>query len=352
MMRLPCPALPSLQIAAVCVALVGCAGDPDAPSDGVEHAGTAGYRAESSAAVSGSAGSAGLAAGASASPTVGAAGALANAAGARAPMNMQAGNGGTGGAEAGRAGSSGSVTAGSSGSAGSTSGGEGAAGMHSGPWKVMMLGDSIVASTCYPQLVSKGLIDQAHTNFTFIGTQTNNQACNASHVMDEGHGGYGVTYLPQNSTRGTCQKPACGSFAELQTWAAEAPEIVVMHYGTNDVWDGQPTDSILSAYSAVIDEFRRHDPAVIFFVSKIIKLDPMGCTNCLRDVASLAAALTDTWAAMNTTTTSPVWIIDDYASGFDPDNSSDTSDGVHPTPAGSQKMADATIHAITAKNYF
>jgi acyl-CoA thioesterase-1 len=337
----------------VCALFAACAGEPDTP-DGVEHGETGGRRAESSAAIGGSAASAGLAADAGSSSPMAAAGTLASAAGTKAQTDVPAGRGGGGGTESGgqgNAGSSpGSATAGSS-VAGNTSQ-AGTAGMHADPWKVMMLGDSIVASTCYPQLVSKGLIDQGHTSFAFVGTQTNNQSCNASHVMDEGHGGYGVTYLPQNSMRGACQKPACGTFEELQSWAAQAPELVIMHYGTNDVWDGQPTDSILAAYSAVIAEFRKHNPSLIFFVSKIIKLDPMGCANCLRDVASLTAALTDSWAAMNTTPTSPVWIVDDYASGFDPDDSSDTSDGVHPTPSGSQKMADATIRAVTAKNYF
>jgi lysophospholipase L1-like esterase len=171
-------------------------------------------------------------------------------------------------------------------------------------------------------------------------------------VLEEGHGGYGVTYLPQNSTRSACQKAACGTYAELQTWAAEKPEIVLMHYGTNDVWDGQSTESILSAYLSVIAEFRKQNPKVIFLVSKIIKLNPSGCTNCLANVASLAAALTDAWASTNSTSTSPISIVDNYGSGFDPNSSADTSDGVHPTPAGAQKMANATVQALIAQNYF
>jgi len=95
-------------------------------------------------------------------------------------------------------------------------------------------------------------------------------------VKDEGHGGYGVTFLPANSPRaGTCKKASgCGSYAELQTWAAEKPDIVLMHFGTNDIWDGEKISDILSAYIAVIAEFRKNNPNVIFFVSKIVKLDP------------------------------------------------------------------------------
>jgi lysophospholipase L1-like esterase len=189
-------------------------------------------------------------------------------------------------------------------------------------------------------------------SFQFVGSQVSQASCNAPSVHEEGHGGYGVTYLPKNSTRGPCQKAACGSYAELQTWAAEKPDIVLMHFGTNDVWDGQPVADILSAYASVIAEFRGQNPSVVFFVSKIIKLSPDGCSSCLSNVAALAAALTDAWATNESIASSPVFIVDDYDSGFDPTNKSDTTDGVHPTPSGAQKMADATVPAVAAKKYF
>lgn len=227
------------------------------------------------------------------------------------------------------------------------------AGPHSGRYTVMMLGDSITAATCYPELVSKGFIASGHENFQFVGSQVSREACDATSVKEEGHSGYGVTYLPMNSGRGPCtHKPACGSHPELLAWAAEKPDIVLMHYGTNDVWDGQPTADILSAYATVIAEFRARNPSVVFFVSKIVKLSPKGCTSCPADAAALAAALTDAWATSNSLPNSPVFIVDDYDSGFDPTNTSDTADGVHPTRAGAQKMADATVAAVIAKDYF
>ncbi|MES1166293.1 MAG: GDSL-type esterase/lipase family protein, partial [Verrucomicrobiota bacterium] len=161
------------------------------------------------------------------------------------------------------------------------------------------------------------------------------------------------TYLPANSTRGACTKSSgCGSYAELQTWAAEKPEIVLMHFGTNDVWDGVPTATILAAYVAVISEFRKQNPNVIFFVSKIIKLSPSGCGSCLNNVAALAAAVTPAWAAANATPSSPIFIVDHYDSAFSPSNAADTSDGVHPTPTGAVIMATVTANALAAAGYF
>jgi len=268
-------------------------------------------------------------------------------AGGAAGSKGEAGSKGTGG---------GTSTGGSGGKAGmpGTAGATGSA--HTGPWKVMMLGDSVTESTCYPQITDQMLLAGNHTNFQLVGMETTSQSCGSgapASVNDEGHAGYGVTYLPQNSTRGACTKSSgCGSYAELQSWAAEKPDIVLMHYGTNDVWDGIATSTILSAYVAVIAEFRKQNPNVIFFVSKIIKLDPNGCTTCLTNVAALAAALTPAWVSANATASSPIYLIDHYDSSFDPTNAADTSDGVHPTPAGAAIMATVTVNAIAASGYF
>jgi lysophospholipase L1-like esterase len=220
----------------------------------------------------------------------------------------------------------------------------------------MMLGDSVTESTCYPQLTYEQLMAGNHSNFQFVGMETSNQSCSSGapgSVKDEGHAGYGVTYLPQNSTRGACTKSSgCGSYAELQNWAAEKPDIVLMHFGTNDVWDGVATSTIVSAYVAVIAEFRKQNPKVIFFVSKIVKLDPADCGSCLTNVGALAAALTPAWAAANATAMSPITIIDHYDSAFDPTKTADSADGVHPTPAGAAIMATVTYDAIVASGYF
>jgi lysophospholipase L1-like esterase len=282
----------------------------------------------------------------------------ATAAGGKGGTGGRGGASGSGGEETGAGGDGDLGNGGVDGAAGMSGTGGGAAGGsgHTGVWHVMMLGDSVTESTCYPQLTYGQLMAGGHSNFQFVGMETTNQSCGSgapASVKDEGHAGYGVTYLPQNSTRGPCTKSSgCGSYAELQSWAAEKPDIVLMHFGTNDVWDGVATSTILSAYLAVIAEFRKQNPKVIFFVSKIIKLDPAGCSNCLTNVGALAAALTPAWAVANTTATSPITLVDHYDSAFDPTKTADTADGVHPTPAGAAIMATVTYNAIVASGYF
>jgi hypothetical protein len=235
------------------------------------------------------------------------------------------------------------------GATGAASGGATGAGgtNHTGVWKVMMLGDSVTGSTCYPQLLSKALIAGGHTNFQFIGTVTNNSSCSgAPSVKTEGHGGYGATFLPMTSTRPKCTKQpqGCGSYAELMTWAAEKPDIVLMHYATNDVWDNESTTLILMAWQAILAEFRKNNPNVIFFISKIIPLTPAP-----QNAIALDAAVTPAWAAANATPTSPVYIIDHWT-GFNA--TTDTMDGVHPNPVGAMKMATASYDALVAAGYF
>jgi len=261
------------------------------------------------------------------------------------------GTGGAGGAAGARASMGGSSGAGGTGTAGhGGTGGGGAPPPHTGPWHIMPLGDSITGSTCYPQLLSKELISKGHTNFSFIGTNLNNQSCgaNAPNLMTEGHGGYDVTYLETNSP----PQSGHGTLTELQRWAAEKPDVVLMEYGTNDVWGGDSLSSILTAYSFVVDQFRSQNPNVIFFVAQITPMHPSGCSACESNVEALNSMI-PSWAAGKTSTASPISVVDVWSAlpqaSYLP-NSQYTSDGVHPTPAGAQLMADVWSAALLAQN--
>lgn len=213
----------------------------------------------------------------------------------------------------------------------------------------MPLGDSITGTTCYPQLLSKELIAKGRTKFTFVGTNLNNQSCGsgAPNLQTEGHGGYDVTFLTTNSPPQTGH----GTLAELQTWAMEKPNVVLMHFATNDVWNGTSSASILSAYGFVVDQFRSQNPNVRFFVAQIIPLNPSGCTACESNVEALNGQI-PTWASSKTTAASPIYVVNVWsalpAATYLP-NSMYTADGVHPNAAGAQLMADVWYTGITAQ---
>lgn len=101
----------------------------------------------------------------------------------------------------------------------------------------------------------------------------------------------------------------------------------------------------------MLDEFRKQNPAVIFFVAQIPPLNPAGCADCEARVEALNAEI-PAWASGKSTTTSPVTVVDIWsslqpASGYTP-KSAYTTDGCHPNPDGSQKMADKWYEALLA----
>jgi lysophospholipase L1-like esterase len=224
------------------------------------------------------------------------------------------------------------------------SGGSSTNSTHSGIWKITLLGDSITGTTCYPQLLAQTLKSGIHTNFQFVGSNLNNQSCNGVPTQNtEGHGGYLVTYL----TTANPAQSGKGSLTELNTWTDLATDVVLIHFGTNDVWNNVAPLSIISAYEFVISKYRAKNPNVIFFVSKIISMNPSGCSECSTRVTNLNAQITSAWATANSTATSPTYIIDHSNAIV---NASDTADGVHPNVTGSQKMATVTYNALIAQN--
>ena len=287
--------------------------------------GTAGALAAAGA-ITGGAGSGGLA-----SPT-GGTGAASMAGGGSLG---RAGAGGSSGA-GGRAGSSASAGAapGVGGSAGSTT-------SHSGPWRITPLGDSITGTTCGPQLLSRQLKDKGRSNFGFFGSNLNNQSCSsAPNVQTEGHGGYLVTDLVGNGKHAS----------ELSTWSkSDQAEIVLMHFGTNDVWNNVAPNTILAAFSTVLASFRAANPKLVLFVAQIIPMNPSGCSACETRVTALNAQI-PAWASNASTAQSPIYVVDQHsvftAEEYTP-MSTFTSDGVHPNQAGAQRMADKWYAALT-----
>jgi lysophospholipase L1-like esterase len=264
--------------------------------------------------------------------------------------------------------------AGRSGSAGSGSGGGGGGGggsTHSGVWNIMPLGDSITGTTCYPQLLSAKLEAAGHENFAFIGSNTNNQSCtdgsitNAPNVMTEGHGCYVLGCLTGDITGATCAASSgCdngrGTTAELTSWMAATPhpDVALVHFGTNDVWNGTATANVTASYTKLLASLRGANPNVIVFIAQILPMHPNGCTDgssgCPNDdgtkgIKQLNAAI-PAWASGASTAPSPVYVVNVYASVGDETayvpNSALTTDGVHPNPKGSGLVADAWMAAL------
>ena len=244
--------------------------------------------------------------------------------------------GGAGGAVS-AAGNGGAHSAGAAGAGGST-----ALPPHTGTWRITPLGDSITGTTCGPQLLSKALLEHGKTNFTFVGSNLNNQSCNgAANVQTEGHGGYLVTDLVGSGMHA----------AELPKWCdSNKSDLVLMQFGTNDVWNDRAPSLILDAYSTVLADLRAANPNVVVLVAQITPLNPSGCSACESRVVALNSQI-PAWAKSKSSATSPVSVVDlhsAFTAASYTQNSTYTADGVHPNLAGAQLIADKWYQALIA----
>jgi len=169
-------------------------------------------------------------------------------------------------------------------------------------------------------------------NIDFVGTLPP-QGCGVPYDGDnEGHGGALVTGVADQN--------------QLPGWlSATHPDIVLMHFGTNDVWSARDTATILAAYSKLVDQMRADNPNMKILVAKIIPLNPGGCADCPNRAIALNNAIPG-WASGKTTTQSPIVVVDQWT-GFN--TATDTGDGVHPNDSGIQKMSDRWYPALSAR---
>jgi lysophospholipase L1-like esterase len=195
--------------------------------------------------------------------------------------------------------------------------------------RIMALGDSITGSPgCWRALLWQQL---PATAVDFVGTLPGDGCGFPYDGEHDGHGGYLVTNVASQSM--------------LPAWLNVAdPDVVLMHFGTNDAWSNIPAATILNAYTTLVGQMRAKNPRVKVIVAQIIPLNPSTCTDCGQRVVALNAAI-PAWAASLSTAASPVTVVDQWT-GFN--TPTDTYDGVHPNDAGNVKIAARWLPAVRA----
>lgn len=192
------------------------------------------------------------------------------------------------------------------------------------PVGIMALGDSITGSPgCWRALLWKDLTDNGYTNIDFVGTQALQGCAFPYDGEHEGHGGALATTVADSN--------------QLPGWlAATHPDIVLMHFGTNDVWSNRSTQQILAAFTTLVEQMRRNNEEMVILVAQIIPVAPDSCPECPQRTIDLNLAI-PSWAQDLSTSRSPIVVVDQWR-GFNA--AADTWDGVHPNDTGIRKIAD------------
>jgi lysophospholipase L1-like esterase len=190
------------------------------------------------------------------------------------------------------------------------------------PTKIMPLGDSITAMGNWRFLLLSNLTDSGF-NVEFVGTQQGN-------TPNEGHGGMQVTDL--------------ASSGQLESWLSSTnPDIIIMHFGTNDIWASKSTSTILNSYTILVSQMRKNNAKMKIMVAKLLPMYPSGSGDLYNNrVIDLNSSI-DNWAKELSTTQSPIIVVDQY-SGFN--STTDTSDGVHENDNGDIKIANKWFEGL------
>ena len=215
------------------------------------------------------------------------------------------------------------------------------------PIRILPLGDSITQQDepGYRYLLWKRLLD-AGKAFDFVGSrgipegkklsdwpQYKGRSFDADH---DGHAGWRSSELLD----GCSWEPDKGN---LSQWLRlYTPDVVLLHIGTNDVFQGMSTDESVEQITKIIGVLQAANPKVTVYLAKIIPLCGAWADDFNQEVTDLNNRL-DAVAAGQTTAESKVYIVDQHT-GFDPEK--DTDDDIHPNAVGAQKMADRWAEAL------
>ncbi|RDL34310.1 Uncharacterized protein BP5553_07438 [Venustampulla echinocandica] len=185
--------------------------------------------------------------------------------------------------------------------------------------KIMPLGDSITDITCWRAMLWQQLQNAGVKNIDFVGSMVSAATCDGISNYDrnhEGHSGYLAVDIANKN--------------QLVGWLNSAkPDIVMFHLGTNDIGRSKTPAETIAAFTTLLDQMRASKSSIKVIVAQIIPLPWVD-----SGIRSLNSAIAS-WATLKNTTSSPIYVVDQYT-GF---TTSDLqSDQIHPNESGDKKI--------------
>ena len=126
---------------------------------------------------------------------------------------------------------------------------------------------------------------------------------------------------------------------QVSGWAVIAePVIVLVHLGTNDLYQGQSIESTIGDLATIVGELRALNPQIAVLIAEVIP----SFYPALSEIPALNDEIAILATALNTPE-SPVIAVDQWTD-FDP--VTETYDGIHPNEAGEKKLSSRWFSAL------
>jgi acyl-CoA thioesterase I len=202
-----------------------------------------------------------------------------------------------------------------------------------GPLRVMPLGDSITEAAVGHNSYRRNLwfsLNDAGCQVDFVGSQQGvfgaPSAPNGDFDQDhEGHWGWRIDQIA----------------SQVSDYVAIAsPDIVLIHLGSNDIFQGENPASVAQELGDLIDRIRAAGPETRIILAKLIPASYRS-----ESIVALNARIDSVVSSRNYPSFYPPVIVVDQASGY---WLNDNYDGVHPAPSGEAKLASRWSQAIVA----
>lgn len=209
--------------------------------------------------------------------------------------------------------------------------------MDQGSVRILPLGDSITQADKNHDSYRRSLwhmLRNAGYEIDYVGSlTTNHKGGPPSPDFDldhEGHWGWRADEIING--RATQSK--------LSKWLKDyTPDIVLIHLGTNDVFQGQSVSSTVDELEQIISILRRDNPKVKVLIAKLIPVTDQKVNNRINAFNDEIPRI----ALENDSPESRIIVVD-LNNNFDAH--SDTYDGVHPNSKGEQKMAEKWLDSL------
>lgn len=198
--------------------------------------------------------------------------------------------------------------------------------------RIMPLGDSITQGAAnndsYRRALWK-LLERSKARIDLVGSmKTNHPYTGSAHsdfdIDHEGHWGWRADEV----------------LAKIDGWAKQAaPDIVLIHLGSNDILQKQKNEDTLEELRQIIIALRKQNRGIKIFLAQLIPIASKAANIRIQELNRLLPDM----AQSMTSNDSPVHIVNQYE-GFNAFK--DTYDGLHPNKSGIEKMAQQWYKAL------